>query len=347
MPAPPRATARKGRWLIEPYLGYGTPSRILISGRVLEDRGLIESSRLDSKWRNLRNTFRRFSTREIPDACVRAFFSGTEAAGVTDAEGYFWLTLDMPTPAPGRSWQQIELELHDRDGGVVCRASAEALIPPQTARFGVISDIDDTVVTTNVTSTPRMLATVLFSNAYVRTPFHGIAALYRALHAGASGGEGNPIFYVSNGPWNFFGLLTEFFKVHGIPVGPLFLRDFSPRILFESDEMHARQKRLHIDQILETYPALPFVLIGDSGERDPEIYADVVKRHPGRIRAIYIRCVDRRRERLAGLAALAEAVSRTSTQFVLAPDSAYAAAHAAGEGLIARSALPRIAARAR
>ena len=336
---------RKRRWLIEPYLGYGTPSKILLSGRVLEDRGLIESSRLDSKWRNFRNTFRRFSTREIGAVRVRASFAEAHATAVTDADGYFWLEIDLPVPAPGRSWQQVDLELHGPDGAVAWRGSAEALIPPQTARFGVISDIDDTVVTTNVLSTSKMLATVLFSNAYLRTPFPGIAGLYNAFARGVSGEEANPIFYVSNGPWNFFGLLSELFKVNDIPLGPLFLRDFSPRILFASKESHARQKRLHIDRILTTYPALPFVLIGDSGERDPEIYAEVVERYPGRIRAVYIRCIDRRPERMAGLAALADAVSRTSAQFVLTPDSTFAAAHAAGEGLIARDALAQIVAR--
>jgi phosphatidate phosphatase APP1 len=207
----------------------------------------------------------------------------------------------------------------------------------------VVSDIDDTVVRTNVTSTLRMLATVVFTNAHGRTPFEGVAAFYRALQSGASGVEGNPIFYVSNGPWNFFGLLTEFFKVNDIPPGPLFLRDFSPHVLFQSERMHARSKLLHIERIIDTYPSLPFILIGDSGERDPEIYAEIVKRHPGRIRAIYIRCIDRRPGRMTDLAALTRSLSRTTTQFVLATDSAVAAAHAAGEGLIAGDALPRIA----
>lgn len=74
--------------------------------------------------------------------------------------------------------------------------------------------------------------------------------------------------------------------------------------------------------------------MGDSGERDPEIYAEIVRGHPGRITVIYIRSVDRRPQRLAAIAALAQALRDTPTQFVLASDSAEAAAHAAGEGLI-------------
>jgi phosphatidate phosphatase APP1 len=336
----------KRRWLVEPYIGYGTPSRLLLSGRVLRDRGVILSSELDSRWRNLRNTFRRFRTGELAGARVRARFDRFEARAVTDGEGYFWAEIDLPEPLATSSWQALDVELfHSDDGSApVAAAKAEVLVPPESARFGVISDIDDTVVTTNVTSTLQMLTTVLFSNAYVRTPFEGIAAFYRALQHGATGAEGNPIFYVSNGPWNFYGLLVEFFRLNGVPLGPLFLRDFGMHMAFSFKRSHGGHKLAHIERILTMYDRLPFVLIGDSGERDPEIYTEVVRRHPRRIRAIYIRSVDQRPERLSAIAALAEEVRKTATQFVLAPDSAFAAAHAAGEGLIDSGALPEIGA---
>lgn len=323
-------------------MGYGTPSRLVLSGRVLRDRDLIRSAPTDSKWRNLRNSFRRFATREVADVRVRARYGSFETLAASDAEGYFWLDLAPPEPVFDVPWQRVALEL-DAPRGAALSTTAEVLVPPASARFGVVSDIDDTVVTTNVTSTFRMLATVLLSNAHARTPFDGIAAFYRALQRGATGGEGNPIFYVSNGPWNFYGLLVEFFKVNHMPLGPLFLRDFGPHVLFSSDSAHGGHKLMHIARILETYERLPFVLIGDSGERDPEIYAEIVRRYPGRIRAIYIRSVDRRPQRLAAIATLAETIRGTSTQFVLAADSAEAAAHAAREGLIDPRSVPLLA----
>ena len=327
-------------WLIEPYLGYGTPSRLVLSGRVLRDRGVIESSALDSKWRNLLNTFRRFRTGEVRGARVRAKFRDIETSPASDAEGYFWIEFELREPLADSGSLKVGLELYSPSGSVAAISTGEVLVPPPSARFGVISDIDDTVVTTNVTSTLGMLATVLFSNAHARTPLKGIAAFYRALQHGA-GSDGNPIFYVSNGPWNLYGLLVEYFKLNRIPLGPLFLRDFGARMLFHS-ESRGNQKLLHIERILDTYERLPFILIGDRGERDPEIYAEVVERHPGRIRAIYIRSVDRRPERLAALDALAAAMTKTTTQFVLAHDSAPAAMHAAAEGYIDPAALPDI-----
>jgi phosphatidate phosphatase APP1 len=105
------------------------------------------------------------------------------------------------------------------------------------------------------------------------------------------------------------------------------LRDFGLR-------MKKNHKHEAIEAILDTYPALRFILIGDSGEEDPEIYAAIVRRHPRRIRAIYIRSVDPRPSRAAAIQKLIAEVAPTGCQLVLAPDSEYAAAHAAAEALI-------------
>jgi phosphatidate phosphatase APP1 len=128
---------------------------------------------------------------------------------------------------------------------------------------------------------------------------------------------------------------VEYLELQGLPLGPLVLRDFGLRM----DKEH---KTRAIEAILRSYPALPFVLSGDSGERDPEIYADIVRRYPRRIRAVYIRSVDPRPERVKAVEALIGAVARTGCQLVLAPDSEFAAAHAAGEGLIRPQALAEV-----
>lgn len=323
-------------------MGYGTGERLVLQGRVLKYVVEIESHPDDTRWRNLVNMWKRFATRDVPNARVRARHGASEALAVTDHEGYF--SIDMPAGAPlaGSVWHEVALDLPDAPVVPgVSDATAQIVVPPPQARYGVISDIDDTVVTTNVGSTLSMLATVLLSNSHARTPFAGIAALYRALHDGASGGQANPIFYVSNGPWNLYGLLVEFYKLNRIPLGPIFLRDFGPRMMLGARRQPSR-KLANIERILAAYPQLPFVLIGDSAERDPEIYADVVKRFPDRVLAIYIRSIDTRPERLSAIAALTEAIRASRAQFVLAPDSEFAAVHAAGEGLIDSSALAEI-----
>jgi phosphatidate phosphatase APP1 len=98
--------------------------------------------------------------------------------------------------------------------------------------------------------------------------------------------------------------------------------------------MGKQHKEKSIEAILRAYPKLPFVLIGDSGEKDPEIYAAVVRRHPKRILAVYIRSVGADARRAAAIERLIEEVAKTGCQLVFSPDTFAAATHAAGQGLI-------------
>jgi phosphatidate phosphatase APP1 len=101
----------------------------------------------------------------------------------------------------------------------------------------------------------------------------------------------NPFFYVSSSPWNFFDLLDQFLSITGLPAGPLMLQDYGiddAKLIHLSHDDH---KTTQIHEIFETYPHLPFVLVGDSGQRDPEIYRDIARRFPRRTAAIYIRDV--------------------------------------------------------
>jgi len=166
------------------------------------------------------------------------------------------------------------------------------------------------------------------------------AAFYDALQRGPEGQAYNPIFYVSSSPWNIYDLLEDFLDVHGVPAGPLFLKDWSLTVLGK----HRDHKLGIIRRLLATYPELPFVLIGDSGEEDPEIYSQAVREHPGRIRAIYIRDVTTA-ARDAEVRAIAEEVRGLGVEMVLAPDTAVAAEHAASIGLIAPDSVPEIRAR--
>jgi phosphatidate phosphatase APP1 len=211
---------------------------------------------------------------------------------------------------------------------------------PSGARVGIISDIDDTVVHSSATSVLKMTWIVLLNNAHTRLPFEGVAAFYRALQRGADGRDYNPIFYVSSSPWNIYDVLEYFLNVHGVPAGPIFLKDWSPAVLGK----HRAHKLGVIRTLLGTYPELPFVLIGDSGQEDPEIYHQAVREHPGRIQAIYIRDVAATRRKVE-VPAIAEEVRKLGVEMVLVPDSAAAAEHAAAKGLIAQDAVPEIRAK--
>jgi phosphatidate phosphatase APP1 len=222
------------------------------------------------------------------------------------------------------------------------RTQARVLVPPATARLGVISDLDDTVVRTDVASKALMMKHVFFGNAHTRMPFPGVAAFYQALERGSGPFAGNPFFYVSSSPWNLFDVLAEFLELRGIPAGPLLLRDWGVNSVDPGKGGHAGHKSRHIATILGLYPALPFILVGDSGQEDPEIYHRAVREYPERILAVYIRNVSRRPERVEAIRALAAEVEKAGSTLILADDTLAAARHAAEKGWIDPAALPEI-----
>jgi phosphatidate phosphatase APP1 len=325
-----------------PYRGYGTPHQLFLKGRVLEEAGITRSGQDDTTLENLRNMARRFASDEVAGARVRASFGGDYVETVADEEGFFDVLFALPAQITGPTqWHPVELELVSpaSPGGAPVRSTGWVLVPSE-ARVGIISDIDDTVVRSSATNVLKMAWVVLLNNAHTRLPFEGVAAFYEALQRGADGRGYNPVFYVSSSPWNVYDVLEDFLNVHGVPPGPLFLKDWSPTVLGK----HKDHKLGIIRRLLRAYPELPFVLIGDSGEEDPEIYRQAVRDHPGRIRAIYIRDVTTKR-RDTVVRAIAEEVRGLGTQMLLAPDTAVAAEHAASIGLIAPEAVAGIRAR--
>ncbi len=329
--------------LITPYMGFGNEEKILFRGRVMEDKGYQDSTETDSKWRNLRNTYRDFETDEVPNALVKASFQKTVKEAKTDKEGYFRFELN-PTdkPAP-KLWHDVKLELLDPIPfeGQQTTAIGQVLIPPATAKFGVISDIDDTILQTNVQNKLKMFLTTILSNEHTRLPFEGVAALYQALQKGVSGSENNPIFYVSSSPYNLYNFLTKFLEIQEIPHGPIFLKDFGTHTPFTSGD-HKTHKLENIKNVLELYTHLQFVLIGDNSEQDPDIYRQIVKEYPERIKTIYIRKVNDKFENEHDVDALIKEVQDSGSQLVFAPDSEFAANHAAAENLISADELSKI-----
>jgi phosphatidate phosphatase APP1 len=317
---------------ILPYRGHGTTRELFLKGRVLEEAGIARPSRNDAVWKNILNMARRFASDEVAGARLRATFEGLHVETTADVEGFFEVHFPLPEPLGGAGWYRVELDLlaPPSPGGGEVRSTAHVLVP-HAAQFGVISDLDDTVVHSSATNVLKMAWIVVRNNAHTRLPFEGVAAFYRALQLGADERASNPIFYVSSSPWNIYDMLVDFLNVHGVPPGPLFLKDWSLSVLGK----HRDYKIGVIRRLLSTYEDLPFVLIGDSGEEDPEIYLQVVREHPGRITAVYIRDVASA-ERDAEVRAIAEEARKLGTEMVAVPDTATAAEHAVSKGLISR-----------
>jgi phosphatidate phosphatase APP1 len=152
------------------------------------------------------------------------------------------------------------------------------------------------------------------------------------------------MLYVSRAPWGLYEMLSEFFQRHGIPAGPvLFLREWGLSWTHPLPRRATDHKQALIRHMLALYRDLPFVLIGDSGQHDPEVYAQIVEENPGRVLAVYIRNVSRDSARVEEIVRLAGAVARAGSSLVLAGDSVAMAEHAAAIGLIAPEAVAGVA----
>jgi phosphatidate phosphatase APP1 len=329
-----------GGIIIQPYRGYGSREELFLIGRVVRQPPASVPPRTGAIGRDLLAIGRRLVQRGVADAVLVARFGGTEHHVTTDRAGYFRVHLrPAQFPPTDGVWHQMELALI-RPADAAASVTGEFYVPPRTTRFVVISDIDDTVVATGVANKAAMVWRLFAHGARSHAAFPGVVALYQALHAGVSGADRNPLLYVSRSPWIIYELLDEFFNRHNIPVGPvLFLRDWGVTPQHPLPRRAKSHKLALIRDMVALYRDLPFVLIGDSGQHDPEIYAQVVREHPGRVLAIYIRNVSRDPQRIRAIEGLAQDVIAAGSSLVLAADSFAMAQHAAAHDLIAPAAL--------
>ncbi|MFC5270062.1 App1 family protein [Adhaeribacter terreus] len=329
---------------IVPYRSYGTPERLYVTGRVLADKNVSGAEENHNVWDNLWNMYKRFDSDEVPNAQLVINFDNVEHEVVTDEEGYFTLNLKPEKPLQLQDiWHPVEIKLKNAPvafSGEI-KTQAEVLVPPPDAEYGIISDIDDTVIQTGATSMLATARNVFFNNARTRLPFAGVSAFYKSLQLGRNGKRNNPFFYVSSSPWNTYDLLRDFLDLNEIPGGPILLRDLGidQNKFIKSD--HLSHKMREIENILITYPKLSFVLIGDSGQEDARIYEEVVKKHPGRILAIYIRDV-KVAERSEIVVKISEGLKEQKVEMLLIENTVNAAEHAAKTGLIFTETIPEI-----
>lgn len=321
--------------MIVPYKGFGNEKEIFFVGRVLQDRRIGNSTLEDSTWRNIQKMRKRFMSMVIPGVRVKAEFMGMEQVAVSDNEGYFEFRIHPHLPMDQASrWQKITITLLDKviknQGDVF--AEGRVFVPNTVVEYGIISDIDDTIVSTGATRLLEMLRTTFAKNAHTRKPFPGVSAFYKAMEKGTDGIESNPFFYVSSSPWNLYDFLMEFMDVHDIPKGPLMLRDLGlSREQFIAGS-HSEHKLKQIEHILHVFEDLPFILIGDSGQEDPEIYLQVIKDFPGRVKMVYIRDVYAARHE--AVEKIAEEIRVLGVEMLLVEDTMEAARHAITKGWI-------------
>ena len=271
------------------YAGYRTAERLHLKGRIVRfGEPLTPGGSLVGRLRAMMDIY---NSRELPAVPVRLTGYGQVLDAITDEEGYFAFEapIDQALPEATR-WESVTLSTPDHEAqqpSVV----VPVLAPGTNHNWGIISDIDDTVVETGATNFVKNWRRVLVETPSERLAVPGAATLYRTI-AQDHANPVRPFFYVSSSPWNLYGFLTEFMELNGIPHGPMFLKDYG----IDREQLIGRGHDVHkleaIGTILAAYPDFKFLLIGDNGQADVGIYARVAAEYRDRVAAVFIRDVD-------------------------------------------------------
>jgi len=273
---------------IEPHNVLGIPSGVVFQGRVLAEKTVRSPNVGDSSWSNLNGMLHYWLTDEEPHAKVEAVCEGVVKEAEADDEGYFELFFDH---VAARGAQKIKARLPDFDSD---KWREIPVLVPQRKDFEhlIVCDIDDTVMETNVESVIKLFKTMFLGNILTRKIFPGMADFLQKVAE-----QGSPVFFVTSSPWNLRSFISSVFERHQIPMGGIFMTDWG----LDSDKWFCKSHDVHkseaIERILDWYPNKKVILIGDSGQRDPEIYVDLAGKFPDRVGKILIRNVSRANRR--------------------------------------------------
>ncbi|OGR12151.1 MAG: hypothetical protein A2341_24105 [Deltaproteobacteria bacterium RIFOXYB12_FULL_58_9] len=295
----PFAARADHRGIILIHAGYGTPGKFVLQGRVLEGEGIRAADKDLGRFANVVDSFNTLETDELKGVGVEVEIDGRSFASRTDDDGVWRIeSQDLLSPLPTGALP-ITVRATGETGYVIADAHGVVHIFGDEPGIAVISDFDDTVANSGVTDKKRLIARTLTKNAAQMEVVAGASVAFRhAMQAGARG-----VFYVSGSPQNLHERITEFLRIQQMPPGPILLKNFGEDPLTK----HVEYKVERITHLMNLLPNLSFILVGDSGEKDPEIYRIVAERYPRRVIGIVIRRVndaDNTDSRLFGMTAL-------------------------------------------
>ncbi|MFX4272271.1 App1 family protein [Propionibacteriaceae bacterium Y1685] len=288
---------------IEPYTSYGTESKVRILARTLLSREATQPAAPHEYMRAVRG-WRNFTTAVAPHTAVTVEVGGHTHELVSDRAGLIDQIVDADL-TPG--WRTATLTPVDNPSA---RVDVRVNCIGNETRFGIVSDIDDTVM---VTALPRPLLAAW--NAFVlaeeaRRVVPGMPVLYNELtrqHPDA------PVFYLSTGAWNVAPALRRFLAAHGFPSGPLLLTDWGPTNtgIFRSGQDH---KNANLRDLIDAFPNIKWLLIGDDGQHDPAIYGNLAREYPDHVEVIALRELSPSEHVLSHGALMAESISSGGEQ---------------------------------
>ncbi len=279
------------------YRGYASDKLLVVFGHVFKKKATTLSEK--TRFRHAYSVLRTFRRKTIANADVYLHFNNKKIHTKTLKDGYFRFSIPLKTLFQDNTdsgWNEVEVELNHK-GKSIKRKSE--ILRPYDGKLAIISDIDDTFLISHTNNLFKKIYVLLWRNVNDRKVFEDVTAHYQQLSkAGQEKGETNAFFYVSSSEWNLYNFIEKFAKIHNLPKAVIKLKNIKTSLsdfLFTGRGSHDH-KFQKIKEIIEFYPHLKFVLLGDDSQADPNIYENICKTFPQNIKAIYIRQTENKKK---------------------------------------------------
>jgi len=278
--------------VIKVYNGFGNAEKIIVLGHVLRLSPFPRKHFRQNWITNLFSILRLFMVIPFSNARISIEWNSNIYFTTAEKDGFFRLEI-FPKAPPNEGWQKVLVRLEEKKYRLQNIQGNGNVYIPFTSQHAFISDIDDTFLISHSARLRRRLYVLFTKNAHSRKPFAGVVHHYQLLaSSGQSSDNTNPFFYVSSSEWNLYNFLVEFSRANDLPKG-VFLLGQIKRItqFWKSGQNKHATKFMRIVRIVEAYPHLRFILLGDDSQQDPDIYLSLVAHFPDKFLAVYMRCI--------------------------------------------------------
>lgn len=273
------------------YRGYANNQELIVMGHVFKPNTIADYDFQKKSFKNARSIIRLFQVKTQPNADVYLKLDNEIIHTKTLEDGYFKFCIPIKE-SHTFGWKDYTVFITHNEEKIEASSS---YIKPTVGKFGFISDIDDTFLISHTRNPLKKIYILLFKNVTKRKVFEDVAQHYQALQTAGRNDkkEENAFFYVSSSEWNLYGLIIQFSIIHQLPKAVLLLKNIKTSLtqLFFTGRGNHNHKFEKIKHILEFYPNLKYVLLGDDSQHDPKLYESICKIFPLHIKAVYIRQV--------------------------------------------------------
>lgn len=276
------------------YRGYANKKELVVFGHVVEKYPEGDHKYTRTGFRYARTIIELFSLKTIPNLRVVLRVGSIVTETRAEEDGYFRFQIPFSEPMEG-GWHPYEVSVDDEIEGDQYKVTEhEEFFIPYESSYGIISDIDDTFLVSHSRRSLKKLFVLLAKNVQARKPFDDVVKHYQLLSLASRTNpkqQNNIFFYVSSSEWNLYDMIVRFAELNGLPKAILKLKKIKSGLddfIMTGAGSHGHKFR-KIQNIVEFYPELQFILLGDDSQKDPEIYEEICSSYAPNIRAVYIR----------------------------------------------------------